>query len=151
MKNRMAIGCSLLLALGAGCAGSKVHFENAPLDQLDLSRGRQVTGRASSMHLFQLIPIGVNDRQARAYAQLKEAAGSDYLTNIKVYDSWKFAFIGEKYGTIMTAMAYPDKKHSQQVAPVSLTRKLEELQALHAKGVLTDKEYEGAKQKALGN
>ena len=147
MSIRTRVGIAILASINLGCAGTKVHFADAPMDKLDLSQGHKVTGRATSFHLFNLIPIGVNDRQARAYAQLKEEAGDDYLTNISIKDGWKFAVIGEKYHTILTATAYPDKSKSPTTQ--TLTQKLDELKTLRDKGELTDAEYEAFRQKTL--
>ena len=35
--------------------------------------------------------------------------GRDYITNIKVEESWTYAFIGTVYTTTIKAMAYPRK------------------------------------------
>ena len=59
-------------------------------------------------HRFQ-IPIKINGRQARAYEELKNAAGSDYITDVKIQESWTYAFLGTVYHTTLTATAYPAK------------------------------------------
>ena len=119
MTIRTIIGIVLLTGIGAGCVGTTVHFADVPLERLDLSQGRKVTGKAAGFHLFDLIPIGVNDRQARAYEKLQEEAPDQFITRIKIQDSWKFLIIGHRYGTIMTGIAYPDKtKQSPASAPV---------------------------------
>ncbi len=117
------------------------------MDKLDLSQGHKVTGRASGLQLFGLIPIGVNERQERAYEQMKEAAGDDFVTNVKIQDVWKYVVIGMKYNTIITATAYPVKGKG----PNTMTHKLEELNSLRESGKLTDAEYSTARKKVIGN
>lgn len=150
MKIVEIVGIAVLASISFGCAGTKVHFADAPMDKLDLSRGHTVTGRASGVHLFNLIPLGVNNRQVRAYEQMKQSAGDDYLTDIKVRDSWCcMGVIGEKYGTTLTATAYPDKSRSLTRSSSTLTQALNELKALHDQGQLSDAEYEALRKKAI--
>jgi hypothetical protein len=139
----------ILASIGSGCTGNKVQFADAPIDKLDLSRGHKVTGRASGLQLFGFIPIGVNERQIRAYERLKEDAGEDLVTNIKIQDVWKWVFIGMKYNTMMTATAYPVKNSSSNSTAQSMGQRLDELKALHEKGKLTDTEYNTAIKKAI--
>lgn len=104
------IAFSVLLALTAfGCAGTRVTFADVPVERLDLTRGRQISASASGFQLLLFIPIGINGRQAEAYAYLQQAAGSDHITDIKVQESWTYAFVGTVYTTTMTATAYPEK------------------------------------------
>lgn len=141
------VTAAILASIGFGCTGDKVQFADAPMDKLDLSQGHKVTGRASGLQLFGLIPIGVNERQERAYEQMKEAAGDDFVTNVKIQDVWKYVVIGMKYNTIITATAYPVKGKG----PNTMTHKLEELNSLRESGKLTDAEYSTARKKVIGN
>jgi len=150
MRIKTMAGIVLFAAIGYGCVGTKVHFADAPLDKLDLSRGREVRSDTWGFHLFELIPIGVNDRQVHAYELLKEKAGNDYLTNIQIQDAWHFVPLGVKYSTTMTATAYPDKDAPATATTQNLTARLNELKTLHDKGELTDAEYEVARKRALG-
>ena len=97
-------------------------------------------------------PLGVNGRQERAYAQLKKQARGEYVTDIKIQESWRYAVLGTTYRTTLTAMAYPDKGASPSPTSVtqSLAQKLEELKGLREKGLLTEAEYEAARKKLLG-
>lgn len=151
MNIRMMAGALALTVLGAGCVGTQVEFpKSVPTAQLDLSHGHQVVGRASGFNLFECIPIGVNSRQLRALENLKMDAGSDHLADIRVKDSWTYLFIGVKYGTTMTAMAYPERRAAPDPVASSLRLKLEELKGLLDKGLLTQGEYENARKKAIG-
>lgn len=153
MSANIMIGAVLLALVGAGCVGTPVHFADAPMEKLDLARGHKVIGKASSLLLFEVIPIGVNSRQSRAYERMKDEAPFEYLTDIKVQDSWKFVFIGFKFSTIMTATSYPAKSvtHLPLAQPTqTLKQKLDELVEAHKKGLLSDTEFEAARKKALG-
>jgi hypothetical protein len=139
--------------LGAGCVGTAVQFADPPMDKLDLSRGTSVMGAASGLSLFECIPIGINQRHARAYDRMQRKVPYQHLTNITVQDSWKWAFIGYKYSTIMRATAYPlktDTPKQPSGGSTTLAQKLDELKSLYDKGLLTDAEYESARKRALG-
>ncbi|MBU1053484.1 MAG: SHOCT domain-containing protein [Proteobacteria bacterium] len=143
----------LLSAFVFGCAGTPVHFSDAPLDKLDLSRGRKVTAKAAGIHLFSLIPIGINERHLDAYEKLQIEAGNDYLTNIYIQDSWSWVVIGHKYSTTLTADAYPEKSNqlSEVMSGKALTDKLNKLKILRESNTISEIEYEQAKQRVLNN
>ena len=96
-----------------GCAGKPIkvgsidqQFSNT---KVDFTRGRSIKASASGFQLFLFIPIRINDRHERAYTLLRERAGHDYITDIKVQESWIYAFVGTVYKTTLKAMAYPQK------------------------------------------
>ena len=150
LKNAMAIlvGGALLTVVGAGCTGTKVQFADVPGDRLDLARGRQITSHATGFQLL-FIPLGLNSRQERAYAQLKKQARGDYITDIKIQETWRYAVLGTTYRTTFSAMAYPDKSTSPAPVTQTLTGKLKELKDLLDKKQLTSEEYEVARKKLL--
>jgi uncharacterized lipoprotein YajG len=106
--------CLLVLAASialAGCAGPSVKIGNATdISQLDLSKGRTITASASGFQLMLLIPISINGRQERAYEDLRAQAGDDVITNVKITESWSYAFVGTVYQTTFEATAYPRLK-----------------------------------------
>ena len=104
-----AICLTVLVLTGFGCVGTKVNFANAPVGNLDLTRSRTISGSSSGFQLLLFIPIGINGRQAEAYERLKQAAGTDLITDIRIQESWTYAFVGTVYHTTLTATAYPDK------------------------------------------
>lgn len=146
-KNLSALLLSALLC--TGCAGTKVHFADAPIEKLDLSKGHKVTGRAGGFLLFYLIPFGINDRQENAYMRLKEDAGDDYITDIRAVDSFKWIWVGHKHNTTLTAMAYPLKTKTTVTPVQNLAQKLSELETLHNNKILSDAEYEAARRRAI--
>lgn len=149
--------CGVLALAGLGCMGTKVHFDDIPLARADLTRGRMVEGSASGFQLLCLIPIGINDRQEDAYLRLKRSAGSDFITDVKITESWTWAYIGTVHKTRFYATAYPEKRTGgaevsapvQVVEPPSLTKKLAELKTLHDGGVLSTAEYDAARARAI--
>ncbi|MDD4329883.1 MAG: hypothetical protein PHD79_08000 [Aliarcobacter sp.] len=94
-----------------GCSGKPVTFNSVdPKLYADKkSEGRTISGEASGFQLLLFIPISINDRHDQAYNVLKGQANGDYITNIKVTESWTYAFVGTIYTTKITATAYPKK------------------------------------------
>lgn len=94
-----------------GCAGKPVTFNSvdSKLYADKKGEGRTITAEASGFQLLLFIPISVNDRHDQAYNILKGQANGDYITDIKVTESWTYAFVGTIYTTKMTATVYPKK------------------------------------------
>ena len=103
----------LLALLGlAGCSGAPVRLGEGArpaAGEVDYSRGRTLSASASGFQLLLFIPINVNDRQERAWQLLRGQAGGDYITDVKIQESWTWAFIGTVYKTTLEATAYPRK------------------------------------------
>ncbi len=95
-----------------GCSGKPVTFNSVdPKLYADKkSEGRTISGEASGLQLLLFIPVGVNDRHQNAYNALKAQANGDIITDIKVTESWTYAFVGTVYTTKFTATAYPRNK-----------------------------------------
>ncbi len=97
----------------AGCAGKPVTFQNVTPDTdrtaFNFENGREISASASGLQLLLLIPISINDRQERAYELLRAQAGGDYISDIKIQESWSWAFVGTVYKTTIKAKAYPRK------------------------------------------
>ena len=114
--NRFAVlGLVVASLLLAACSGAPIRtgVSNQRIDteNIDYSKGRRVTASASGFQLLLLIPISINNRHERAYRTLLAQAGSDYVTDIKIEESWTYALVGTIYKTKLQAMAYPQKKH----------------------------------------
>jgi hypothetical protein len=94
-----------------GCAGVPIKFggnvPNFDNTNVDFSKGHEIMGSASGFQLFGYIPIFINSRQEGAYNALRVMAGSDYITDIKIEESWTYCFVGTLHTTTMKAMAYP--------------------------------------------
>ena len=94
-----------------GCAGKPITFNSVDpkLYAEQRGEGRTIAGEASGFQLLLFIPIGVNDRHKQAYDVLKGQANGDIITDIKITESWSYAFVGTIYTTKLTATAYPKK------------------------------------------
>ena len=98
----------VLIIFSAGCAGKAVQIESIADQAYDASKGREIEVSAGGFQLFLLIPIRTNSRQVRAYQALRNMAGDDHvITNVRVQESWTYAFVGTVYTTTMRATLYP--------------------------------------------
>ncbi|MBI4686066.1 MAG: hypothetical protein HY755_12855 [Nitrospirae bacterium] len=97
----------VFLMISIGCTGAPVRIDSIPQRPIDTTKGRVITSSACGFQLFLLIPIMVNSRQERAYESLRMAAGSDYMTDVKIKESWTYGLVGTAYCTDFEATAYP--------------------------------------------
>lgn len=99
-----------LCVLLSACAGPAVKMGNvSSLEQIDTSKGEKLTASASGFQLLLFIPIAINSRQQSAYQSLLEQAGDRLLTDVKVTESWSYAFVGTVHTTTIEATAYPKR------------------------------------------
>lgn len=117
-KNIIGFVFVALLTLSS-CSGRSIHLGNGQLgnsDQqinlkaIDFSKGREISAEAGGFQLLLFIPININDRHERAYQMLRAQAGSDFLTDIKIRESWTYGLVGTVYTTRLEAKVYPYKK-----------------------------------------
>lgn len=105
----IAIAC---LLLGA-CSGvpMRIGSANQPVDatNIDFNKGRTITASASGFQLLLLIPISINNRHERAFRTLLGQAGGDYVTDVRINESWTYALVGTVYKTTLEATAYPQR------------------------------------------
>jgi hypothetical protein len=104
---RLAAATLALALTSAGCHGMPVHIDNVVPDDLDHSTGRVVEGDAYGFQFILLIPMGVNTRHARAWADLQEKAGDAYVTDVELKEGWFYGLVGTLYHTTFRAKAYP--------------------------------------------
>lgn len=106
-----------LLILGS-CSGRAISLGNAhndnpdqqiDLKKIDFTKGREIHAEAGGFQLLLFIPINTNDRQERAYQNLRYQAGSDFISDIKIQESWTYGLVGTVYTTRLEAKAYPYK------------------------------------------
>ena len=104
----MQVALLILFAACAGCVGTPVTFKSLTDVKYDATKGRTISGSACGFQLLFLIPIKINDRHERAYAELRADAGpGHYVTDINVSERWKYGFVGTAYCTDLKATAYP--------------------------------------------
>lgn len=120
--NKLTITFSLLVAsmLIVGCVSAPIMFGgNRPQfvnnNDVDFSKARQITTSASGFQLLLFIPININGRFESAYNDLISQAGFDYITDVKIDESWTYAFVGTIYTTTLTAKVYPRMKAANEI------------------------------------
>ena len=110
---RVAMLVLFIAVVLTGCAGKPIKVgtvdQKIEKKDIDLTKGRIITSSSSGFQLLLFIPAGINGRQANAYQNLLGQAGNDYITNIKIQESWTYAFVGTVYTTTIEATAYPRK------------------------------------------
>ena len=75
-----------------GCSGPPVNV--SPVPPTSYSEVGPTTGEACGMIFLGLLPIGVNDRVARAYARALTRAEATSLTDTTLTERWYFLLIG---------------------------------------------------------
>jgi hypothetical protein len=103
----------VMIIFSIGCAGKPIRVgvvdQEVNSANFDLTKGQSISASASGFQLLLFIPISINSRHDRAYQKLRSDAGDAYITDIKIQESWSYAFIGTIYTTTIEAMAYPRK------------------------------------------
>ena len=98
----MIVAISLL-----SCSSHPIKIPNTTDEAIDKTRGRRIAAQAGGFQLFLFFPININSRQLRAYEALKAQAGDDFITDVKVRESWYYAMVGTIHWTQLEATAYP--------------------------------------------
>ncbi len=110
MKRIAIIMLATAALLLTACSGTPMNTtQQVDTANIDFSRGRKVSASASGFQLLLFIPISINSRHERAYRSMLSQANGDYVTDIKIDESWTYAFVGTIYKTTIEGMAYPQK------------------------------------------
>lgn len=97
-----------LVLLAAGCVSTTVVVEADDLSAADTTQtGVAVEGRGCGYQLFSIFPLGTNERQWRAYEELRSKARGRVITDIQVEEYWLYGGAGNTYCTRMKAVAFP--------------------------------------------
>jgi hypothetical protein len=113
----LALPIALCMAIAA-CTGTPVTFMTLTNEHFDMNKGRTITASACDMQLLLIIPIKTKSRLAEAYEELMQKAGHDAVTDVKIQESWYYAYLGTIYCTDLEATAYPRTAVTQRpVAP----------------------------------
>ncbi len=106
--NRLSLAAMAVVPfVCAACSSARVSLPTGPVPHYDASRPRKISADASGFQLLLFIPIGINDRHEKAWEQLKQKAGGDYIADVTIQDTWTYALVGTIYGVHMEANAYP--------------------------------------------
>lgn len=101
------IAATLLLV---GCAGDPVQLgtrTSVPTPTAGVAR--PISAQACGFQLLLFIPINTNDRMATAYKSLEAQAGGDYITDVRIQESWGYRLVGTSYCTTLTAKAIKNR------------------------------------------
>lgn len=71
-----------------------------------MNSGRHISAEACGFQLLLFIPISINSRLERAFAQLQREAGNDKIASLTIEEYWRYAVVGTTYCTRLDAMAY---------------------------------------------
>ena len=98
----------ILLAITA-CSGVPLRIPTLPIQSNEEVIG-QVSGKATGIMLFQFIPIGQNDRFAKAYQRaLLSATGATRIVDVTIEENWFWAWILNGYSFHLTGTAVRSK------------------------------------------
>ena len=98
---------SLAASLLVGCVGVPVNITSERPPHINPAKERYVKGHSAGFQFLYIFPFSMNSRHARAYEQLKANAGNDYVYDVEVLESWRWAFVGTVYSTHFRAKTYP--------------------------------------------
>lgn len=95
-----------------GCTGAPVKLgvsKDFVRSDYDMQNSKKISVSASGFQLLLFIPIAINSRHVRAYAAIEKQAGDGLIGDVKVRESWTYAFAGTVYTTTIEANVYPRK------------------------------------------
>jgi hypothetical protein len=95
----------ILSVLVVACTGVPLKVPSLPVQPGEVALG-PVTGGATGIMLFQLIPIGQNGRFGAAYDRaVASQPGATRLTDITIQESWFWAWVLNGYKFKITGTA----------------------------------------------
>ena len=101
----LAMGPLLLVLIG--CTGRTLRVPTPVQTPHDSARGREISQRACGFMLGGVIAIGMSDRYQRGYDALLAQARNEDVTDIKVREVLRYAFVGWRYCAFFQGTAYP--------------------------------------------
>lgn len=100
----------LVVLFSFGC--SSVPLRIPTMQDMTLHKDYEILGEgegeATGVMLFNLIPIGQNERFERAYEQAVKSKGGDRLINPVITEKWFWAYILNGYSTKITGTVVKD-------------------------------------------
>ena len=100
MKRLLAGCCIVIVVFAIGCASAPLEISNIRSNEYEkLGEGK---GSAVGIMLFDVIPIGQNDRFERAYQAAVESQGGDTLLNPVISEKWFWGYILNGYITTVS-------------------------------------------------
>jgi hypothetical protein len=107
MKNILTILSTVMLL--SACTGTPVQLGTKSSEPVPIGTERVITAEACGFQLLLFIPIRINDRLERAYKKIESQASGDFITDVRVQESWGWRFVGTSYCTTLHAKAVQRK------------------------------------------
>ena len=96
-KTNTVLSLGLLILLGCGCASQPLKIPTVTKTNYDtLGEGK---GEATGIMLFNIIPIGQNERFVRAYNAAVKSKNGDALVDPEISENWFWGYILNGYST----------------------------------------------------
>jgi hypothetical protein len=154
MKIKMIIlGMSLMLAYGCASAPLKIETDMTGKEYQVMGTGE---GSSTGIMLFNVIPIGQNDRFVTAYRNAVMSMGGDALLNPTITERWFWAYVLNGYTTTIrgTVIKIKNKdasseKSSGKPSQANSADRLEKLKNLRDSGMITQEEYDKKRKEIL--
>lgn len=101
-KTRTVLSIGALALLAAGCVSQPLVLPTAA----DTSKGYTVVGQgeghATGLMLFDIIPIGQNERFVKAYDAAVKSQNGDALIDVTIQENWFWGYVLDGYSTKVT-------------------------------------------------
>jgi hypothetical protein len=112
MKTRAVILLAVIFISTIGCASApmRVPTPNSLVPDKDYQILGEGEGEATGIMLFQVIPIGQNDRFELAYERAVKSKGGDRLIDPVITEKWFWAWILNGYTTKVKGTVVKDLK-----------------------------------------
>ena len=104
-KSFFALAAGVSLILMTACVSQPLQLDGGPPRQGETTLGEAV-GESTGLMLFQVIPIGQNERFRVAYEEaLKKHPGATRIANATIIENWFWAYILNGYTTKISGVA----------------------------------------------
>jgi len=98
---RLPAICSVI----AACSGVPAQLGSRMTGPVPAGPERAIQAEACGFQLLLFFPISINDRMLRATQALEEEAAGDFITDVKIQESWTYGLVGTQYCTMLEAKA----------------------------------------------
>lgn len=107
MKKQILRGVvsSIVVTSLVACTGTPARLGSPSLTPNAKGVAREISASSCGFQLLLFIPIAVNGRLAQATRDLNAEAAGDYITNVRVQESWFYGLVGTGYCTTLKATA----------------------------------------------
>ncbi|EPG74648.1 putative lipoprotein [Leptospira fainei serovar Hurstbridge str. BUT 6] len=109
MRFNLLILGTIIALLVIGCNSTPLVIPADPAVK-PLTKGQTISSypisaESCGFQLLLFIPIGINSRHGEAYAKLTSLAAGSKISDLRMEESWYYAFVGTGYCTRFSALA----------------------------------------------